>query len=150
MWPFKKKYRDVPESGVEQSWSMFQGEYDGKPLIARANVALKPYAGHPKYSHQVGVAVPLKSPDEHGFPGSDEASELNDIEDRICAELELGNECLFAAAITTGGMREFVFYTRDPQSVEQKLKHLREVIESHTVQGLIKPDEDWGVYRQFV
>ena len=150
MWPFKKKYRDVPESGAEQSWSMFQGEYDGKPLIARANVALKPYAGHPKYSHQVSVTIPLKNPNEHGFPGSDEASQLNDVEDKICAELERGNQCLFAAAITTDGTREFVFYTGDPQSVERKLTHLREIIESHTVQGKIKPDEDWDVYRQFV
>jgi predicted DNA-binding protein with PD1-like motif len=64
--------------------------------------------------------------------------------------LEVGNESLFAAVITTGGMREFVFYTSNPQTVEVKLKKLRDTIESHTVQGTIKPDEDWGVYRQFV
>jgi hypothetical protein len=150
MWRFKRKHPEIPEAGVDQSWSMFQGEYDGKPLIARANVALKPFVGHPKYSHQVGVAVPFRSPDENGFPPSEEAAELMDIEDKICSELEVGNESLFAAVITTGGMREFVFYTSNPQTVEVKLKKLRDTIESHTVQGMIKPDEDWGVYRQLV
>jgi hypothetical protein len=150
MWRFKKKHPEIPEAGVDQSWSMFQGEYDGKPLIARANVALKPFVGHPKYSHQVGVAVPFRLPDENGFPPSDEAAELMDIEDKICSELEVGNESLFAAIITTDGMREFVFYTSNPQTVEIKLKKLRDTIESHIVQGMIKPDEDWSVYRQFV
>ena len=150
MWRFKKKYPEIPEAGVQQSWSMFQGEYDGKPLLARANVALKPFVGHPNYLHQVGVAVPFHTPDENGFPTSEEAAELMDIEDKICAELEVGNESLFAAVITTGGMREFVFYTSNPKKVELKLKALRDTIASHDVQRMIKDDKDWSVYRQFV
>lgn len=150
MWLFKRKHLEVPEPGVAQSWTMFQGEYDGKPLIARANVALKPFVGHPRYSHQVGIAVPFRSPDENGFPMSDEAAELMDIEDRICSELEGGNESLFAVVITTGGMREFVFYTSNPQGVEVKLKNLSETIQGHTVQGMVKPDKAWTVYNQFV
>ena len=150
MWRFKRKHPDIPEAGVDQSWSFFQGEHDGKPLIARANVALKPFAGHPRYSHQVGVAVPLHTPDENGFPAAEEAAELGDIEDQICSELEIGNESLFAAVITTGGMREFVFYTSNPQVVEAKLRNLREIINSHTIQGMIRPDGHWDVYREFV
>jgi hypothetical protein len=150
MWPFKRKHPEIPEAGVDQSWSMFQGEYDGKPLIARANVALKPFVGHPRYSHQVGVAVPFRTPDENGFAQSEEAAELIEIEDQICAELEVGNESLFAAVITTGGMREFVFYTSNPEAVQVKLKNLRETIQGHTIQGMIRPDGDWDVYRQFV
>jgi uncharacterized protein DUF695 len=150
MWRFRRKHPEIPEAGVDQSWSMFQGEYDGKPLIARANVALKPFLGHPKYSHQVGVAVPFRTPDENGFPQSEEAAEFMDIEDQICAELEVGNESLFAAVITTGGMREFVFYTSNPKGVEVKLKNLKETIHGHTIQGMIRPDEHWDVYRQFV
>jgi hypothetical protein len=129
---------------------MFQGEYDGKPLIARANVGLKPFIGHPRYSHQVGVAVPLRAPDGNGFPSSEESAELTQIEDKLCSELTNGNESLFAAVITTGGMREFVFYTSDPKRAELKLKNMRETILSHTLQGMIRDDEEWSVYRQFV
>jgi hypothetical protein len=150
MWPFKTKHPEIPEAGVDQSWTVFQGEFDGKPLIARANVALKPFVGHPKYSHQVGVAVPFRTPDENGFPQSEEAAELMDIEDKICSELEVANQSLFAVVITTGGMREFVFYTSDPKGVEVKLKNLRETIHGHTIQGMIRPDHDWDVYREFV
>jgi hypothetical protein len=73
-----------------------------------------------------------------------------EIEDQICAEFEVGNESLFAAVITTGGVREFVFYTSNPQGVEVKLQNLRETIHSHTIQGMIRPDDNWDAYRQFV
>ena len=94
--------------------------------------------------------MPFHTPDENGFPAAEEAAELGDIEDQICSDLEVGNESLFAAVITTGGMREFVFYTSDPQGVEIKLRNLRETIKSHTIQGMIRPDGDWDVYREFV
>lgn len=58
MWPFKKKHPKIPETRIEDSWSLFQGEWDGKPLIARVNAALKSFIGHPQYQRQVGVAVP--------------------------------------------------------------------------------------------
>ncbi len=151
MWRrFKKKPPEIPDTGVDQSWSMFQGEYDGEPLIARVNVGLKPFVGHPKYSHHVGVAVPFLASDENGFPQSEEAAELMGIEDQICAELEVGNESLFAAVITTGGKREFIFYTSNPEGVEVKLKNLKDKIHGHTIQGMISADDNWDVYRQFV
>jgi hypothetical protein len=150
MWPFKKKPKDVGKTGVEQSWTMFHGEFDGKPLIARANAGLKPHVGHPNYSHHVGVSIPFQNPDQNGFPQSDEAAELMNIEDKICAELEIGNQSLFAAVITTNGMREFVFYTSNPEAVQTKLEKLKGEIRSHSVQVIIKHDANWNTYREFV
>jgi len=150
MWPFKKKHPKIPETKIKDSWSLFEGEWEGKPLIARVNTALKSFAGHPNYKHQVSVAIPFRSPDENGFPSSEESSELIEIENLLCSELESQNESLFAAVLTVGGMREFVFYTSNPQGVEVKLKDLREKVYSHKLQGMIKLDEDWSVYRQLV
>jgi len=42
MWPFKKRQPEVLAEGVRESWSMFQGEYDGKPLIARVTNSSRP------------------------------------------------------------------------------------------------------------
>jgi hypothetical protein len=64
--------------------------------------------------------------------------------------LEDRNESLFAVVITTGGMREFVFYTSNPGAVEAKFKEVRQKVQSHQIQGMIRPDENWDVYRQFV
>lgn len=149
MWPFKKKHPNIPDT-IEDSWALFESEWEGKPLIARVNSALKSFIGHPQYQHQVGVTVPFRSPDENGFPPSDESAELTEIEELLCSKLETRNESLFAAVITTSGMREFVFYTCNPKGVEAKLKEMTQTVQSHRIQGMIRPDEDWGVYRQLV
>ncbi len=52
------------------------------------------------------------------------------------------------AVITTGGMREFVFYTRGPLSVEQRFEKLRRQISTHEIQLIIQPDKAWGVYSE--
>ena|SRR6516165_6279490 len=57
-------------------------------------------------------------------------------------------QCLFVAIITTSGMREFVFYTRDPEQVRKRFEEVRTGITSHQIQLMIQPDEGWSVYAQ--
>lgn len=146
MWLFKKKHQKIPEGGL---WNFFEGEWEGKPLIARVNTALRDFVGSPEYQHQVGVTIPLRAPDENGFPQAEESSELNKIEDLLLSELKPDDGCLFAAVITTGGMREFVFYVSDPYNVQVTLRRVADSVQSHKVQGMIREDEDWSVYRSF-
>ena len=135
---------------VEDSWTVYEGQYNGKPLIARVNIGLQPLVGDSRYQHRIGVAVPFNSAGEDGFPSGEESWKMSEIEDLLAAELERHHESLFAVVITTGGMREFVFYTSDPQAVERKLAALAETIDSHQIQRVIQPDEGWAVYHQFV
>lgn len=58
-------------------------------------------------------------------------------------------ESLLVAVITTSGMREFVFYTREPEHVKQRFAGLRRSITSHEIQLMIQPDKKWKVYAQF-
>jgi hypothetical protein len=135
---------------VGDSWTVCEGEYNGKPLLARVNVGLKPLVADSRYQHRIGVAVPFNSPDENGFPSGEESWKVSEIEDLLVAELEIHHESLFAVVITTGGMREFVFYTSDPHTAETKLKALAERIDSYQLQRVIEPDAGWTVYHQFV
>jgi hypothetical protein len=45
-------------------------------------------------------------------------------------------------------MREFVFYTRDPQRLKHRFEQLRNHITSHELQLLIQMDEAWEIYSQ--
>jgi hypothetical protein len=141
---------DLDTLNVEDSWTVCEGKYNGKPLIARVNIGLQPLVADSRYQHRIGVAVPFKSPEADGFPSGEESWKISEIEDLLAGELELHHESLFAVVITTNGMREFVFYTSDPQAAERKLTALAERIDSYQVQRLIEPDTDWSVYRQFV
>src|SRR5436305_7656170 len=89
---------------VEDSWTVYEGEYNGKPLIARVNIGLQPLVGDSRYQHRIGVAVPFNSAGEDGFPSGEESWKMSEIEDLLAAELERHHESLFAVVITTGGM----------------------------------------------
>ena len=146
----RKKFPIIKEIDLADAWSMFQGEHNGHPLIARARTSAKDLVGHPSYTHQVGIAVPLHDPDQNGFPSAAESTQLDNIEDRIAYMLESGNESLLVVVISINGMREFVLYTTSPDEVQRKFGALKKEILSHTLQLMIRPDKEWNVYKAFV
>jgi len=133
---------------AESKWSVQQGEYGGKPMWVRRNDSAKQLRGHPDYNHRVGIAVPLRAPDEKGLPGSAEISQLNAIEDLLSARLEANQDSLQVLAITTGGMREFIFYTRAAQTLQPVLEKLQLEVVTHEVQCYIEPDAEWSIYEE--
>jgi len=145
-WFRKKKPRSFP---VDSRWTVLQGQHNGNPLFVRRNDSAKELAGHPDFRFRVGVAVPLKSPDGSGFPFQAEAQELCAIEDLLSSQLESEQRSLQVLAITTGGMREFVFYTRDPVAAQAALDSVRARTTSHELQTYIQEDPGWDVLRQF-
>jgi hypothetical protein len=149
MWPFTKKSPTPKQLPIDGPWSVSQGKHDGNILIVRSNKGYKDFGRIAGYEHQVGIAVPLRAPDPDGLPSPAEDAKLGRIEDALCASLEQQMESLLVAIITTNGMREFVFYTREPEHVKQRFAGLRRSITSHEIQLMIQPDKKWKVYSQF-
>ena len=148
MWPFKRKHPPREELALEDSWSVSAGGRQGRPLIVRVNQGVAPAVRHPDYAHQVGVAVPLNDPDGTGLPGMDESEQLAGIEKSLAERLEEGRHCLFVATITTDGMREFVFYTSDPEETRRRVEAVGNDVDTHQLQLMIQTDPKWKVYRQ--
>ena len=148
MW-FRKQFPPKGELVLKEAWVVKHGKYCGRPVIVRLNRGVESALGHPAYSHQVGVALPLRHPDDRGFPNPTENEALGQIEDDLVAALCNENRCIYAAAISTGGMREFVFYTSDAEATHRDLERLRALITSHDVQHVIQEDPKWNVYREF-
>jgi hypothetical protein len=146
MWPFSKKFKTPERLPIDGPWSVGEGENDGKTMIVRCNTGYQEFGRVAAYEHQVGIAVPLRAPEPSGLPSPEEDLELGQIEDTLCQVLKNETESLFVATITTSGMREFVFYTRAPESVEQRFEQLRGGISSHEIQLMIQLDKDWEIY----
>ena len=144
---FRKKPDLVPPA--EDSWSIGQADRDGAPMLLRLNSALKPFAGSPAFSHRIGVAVPLHAPEPNGLPGTDESIALGEIEDNLVSALCASRETISALVITTGGFREFVFYTSVPQDASKVLEQLRDATSSHKLQFYVESDPEWEVFRSF-
>jgi hypothetical protein len=147
---FRKKFPPIDQLVIDEDWGLSQGVYQDKAIFIRANKGLKKIARHPQFSHQVGIAVPLNSPNEHGLPVSAEGDQLNVIEDQLEDLLVQNNESIFVGVITTGGMREFVYYTSNPDQVVEKFNTVKELTSTHELQLLIQEDKDWLTYKSLL
>ena len=89
--------------------------------IIRYNETAKDWSGHPGLPVKLGFAVPLNSSNEVGLPEPGENEQLEEIEDVILREVEARTIGLHALVLTTGTMKEFVFYI--PRGVDIKSIH---------------------------
>src|SRR5256885_15498518 len=89
---------------VEDSWTVYEGQYNGKPLIARVNIGLQPLVGDSRYQHRIGVAVPFNSAGEDGFSSGEGSWKMVGNEDLLAAEFERDHEFPFSVVIKTSGM----------------------------------------------
>ena len=148
MWPFKEETVEKQQLPVDGPWSVTEGRHGDAIMVIRTNTGYREYKRVPGYEYQVGIAVPLVDAEASGLPSSAESVSLTEIEESLCEALQEQCESLFVAVITTSGMREFVFYTRDPSSVESRLAKLRQKFASHELQLMIQLDKPWDIYSQ--
>lgn len=149
-WPFSKKHRElsIPPQ-AEQRWSVAQGQHGGAPLLVRFNEAGLGLAGHPDLPIKLGFAVPLNRPNEAGLPDPDENAELAAIEDLIAERVLAGSIGLHAMTLTTGVMKEFVFYIPPGRDIAGLHSALREEIPTHDVQCMAIKEPNWDSFREF-
>ena len=150
MWPFTKKYPPRSEIKLAEALSFFHGEQHGKPLVARFDAKASALVGHPEYPYQVGIAFPLNAPAENGLTTDEENAQLHEYEEQLTALLRQDNESLKVGAITTNGVKEYVFYTASPDGVKAKFEQFSPGIASHHPRLKIQEDADWGAYTRFV
>jgi len=148
MWNLFRKERP-PKYPSETRTSVLEGKRNGRPLFARRNDSAAILAKHPEFRYRAGVAVPLNYTNEHGLPSENEMQELNVIEDSLLDQMEAGEQSILVLVITTNGMREFVFYTRDSTLVEKVVERLRTRIKTHKIQAYVTKDPGWEVYETF-
>jgi hypothetical protein len=149
-WPFSRKHHElrIPPPG-EQRWSVAQGDHGGSPVLVRFNVAARELAGHPGLPIKLGFAVPLQRPNEGGLPDADENAELAAIEDLIVERVLTDAVGLHAMTLTTGVMKEYVFYIAPGLDIAGLHAALRKAVSSHDVQCIAIEDPRWKSFRDF-
>jgi len=74
---------------------------------------------------------------------------LNDIEVTILREVEAKAMGIHALVLTTGTMKEFVFYITDNVDVGSIHKAIQSAVSTHEIQCIAVKDPDWDAYKQF-
>jgi hypothetical protein len=128
-------------------WSVSRAEYDGNPMVLRLNDGLRDITGHKRYPTQAGIAIRCNTPDEHGLPSPRDTAAFDGFEDQFDQLFCEGQSALFAAVISTNGMREFVFYVSDESRFREQFRRWAETPKTHRVQMILRRDPQWSVYR---
>jgi hypothetical protein len=153
MWPFSTKEPLSPDRvPLPQAWIQRQGHDPlGKTMYVRANTAYSKFKGVTGYTHYVSLAVPMVDTTRAGFPNPGEVEELNRIESDICDILEQNRESIFVGTTTIPGIREFILYTRNPDSVQRRFDNevLARVF-THRVHIKIEADKNWSQYQKLL
>jgi hypothetical protein len=150
MWPFGKKYPELTKlDDLPEAWSVATVQYGGAPLIVRKNTGCSDWAGHPQLSIKIGFAIPLMKQIPGGLPDPAENQELTIVEDIIEEKTKSATKCIFALVLTTGTMKELVFYVSDGSVIADLHRGLQQVIKSHEIQCMAVVEKDWKTYRSF-
>lgn len=143
---FKKASGNFP---TQSKWSVHQGQNAGKPMFVRRNDSALQLSSNLDYGIRLGVAIPLLCPNDAGLPTKEESETLNQIEDELSRQFEKDQLSLLVLVITTSGMREFIFYTKGPQSCEQILPEIAASFPLYEFQTYTEEDKKWALYKQF-
>ena len=121
MWPFSTKEPLSPDRlPVPNAWTQRKGNDPiGKPMLVRANTGYSNFKGVTGYGYHVAIAVPMIDTTRDGFPNPGETETLTRIENDIREVFEPNRESLLVATTTIPGIREFILYTRNPDSVQR-------------------------------
>lgn len=116
-------------------------------MTVRVHSGYSKYKGVTGYTHQVAIAVPMTDTTRDGFPNPGETETLKRIENDIRDVFQANRESLLVAATTIPGIREYMLYTRNPDSVERKFNNeLLSRVFTHKVHLKVQPDKDWKLY----
>ena len=154
MWPFSRK-RARPTgppaaNDATHEWGVAQGTFEDAPLIVRYNETAKAWDASNEFPIKLGFAVPLRSPNEGGLPDPDENASLDDVEDLICEHVALATPGVHALVLTTGIMKEYIFYIPADVDIQSLHENIQSAVDSHEVQCIAEHEPKWDTYHGFL
>jgi hypothetical protein len=93
------------------------------------------------------LRLPMREPDEHGMGSAGEAAAMNAFDDELARRAEAG-DLRFVARIRHRANWELVYY--GPPDRSAALQAVREVFGERRTYIDVRPDPDWGFYREFL
>ncbi len=128
---------------VQECWGLYEKQLEGRPLRVRLNESIEEYVCHPRYMHQVSIAVMLNDVDENGFPFPEECKLLDELEMLLKDKLQQQQVSVFAAVLTSEGSRIYILYTYLPDFCIQFVNDLNKDWIYHSLSATTCEDRNW-------
>lgn len=139
----------VPPPPSDDRFVAAVSDFKGAPLYLRLHYASLECPQTKEFPYKLAFAMPIKQPTTAGVPTADELDQLNAAEDLLRLETPKLFKGMHCMTLTTGLMREAVFYVQPQPRAEELANAIAQKIASHAVQVCYEPEPNWESFRYF-
>lgn len=140
------------EGGVsrDQRWLVFPGTVNDKPAMFTVDLAWTDRTPPPNLAVRLDVQVPLREPDERGYPSRTEREALDQIEERLAQSLAWSNQAVYVGRMVTDGACVFFYYAASGDGALQSAEQALAPFPGYEPHAHPRPDAGWEFYADFL
>jgi hypothetical protein len=130
------------------NWSLKQFKGDDSPEVwlFRKNLSPEIPPRHPNYAFLAYLTFAYETRGASGLPVKEDAEILSRIEDPGFDEMLTDGLAVLIGVVTKAGIKDFLFYTRDPDEFLRRAEDFRRAHLPLGVGCVISPDPEWSQY----
>ncbi|MCA8903008.1 MAG: DUF695 domain-containing protein [Hyphomonas sp.] len=136
--------------GAEDDWDFYPLLVDDAPASIMVNLAYRQVLPVPNYSEMAYVHLHMRQPREDGLSSNVEFETLSALDVALTGLVEAEGESLYVGRNTSGGCRDFYFYTRDAKRFERAAQNAMASFPAYEFELGTRPDADWSTYTRFL
>ncbi|TMN86517.1 hypothetical protein CWB72_19675 [Pseudoalteromonas phenolica] len=134
--------RDIINS---DQWAVAEGTHNDLPLMIRFRNKLSKDSSISNHPQLIRIYWDY-SPHESGMPSTDDSQSMEVFENRLVDALETDLSGVLAAAITTNGYREWVWYCVSTEVFAESLHNMPQETEPYPIEIEAESDPEWDYF----
>jgi hypothetical protein len=134
---------------MSDQWDFYQLLVDDEPASIFVDLGIAKDAPIARFPTLAYLRVRMQTPRSDGLSSQEEYETLVALEDSVSKAIELSGHSIYVGRNTSGGNRDFYFYTCD-SSIEAVLRKGMTNWPEYELQIGTRPDAEWSVYWSFL
>ena len=139
-----------PKSSIPGDWDFYSLLVDDEPASIFVNLAERQVAPDQVYGHMGYLRIRMRSPREDGLSSQEEFETLAALEDDVVPFVEAKGRARFVGRNTSGGHRDFYFYTRSPKAFDKAIEKRMQRHAAYSFESRTREDQAWNTYLNFL
>lgn len=137
-------------ASVGDDWAFYLLRVDDEPASIYLNLALARKAPVSAQPNMAYVRIKMRQSRPDGLSSSEEFETLSAIEDKLVEAVARTGNVTYAGRNTSGGNRDFYFYTADPASFARSARTAMAQAPEYQFEVGGRQDPNWSVYFNFL
>src|SRR5215469_1539338 len=131
-------------------WGFYPCQVDGEPASIYLNMGIGRVAPLADFGTAARLRLRMNNPRPDGLSSHEEYDKLTAIEDALKEEIERNSATIYVGRNTSGGCRDFFFYTGDENAFHAAASAVIARFNNYRTETELWPDGEWRFYFDFL